>query len=72
MLQLRYKRDSVIVNYNEVPPGLFFILKGQIWLTHPVDINTPLITMTEGSYFGDPVLMLDNQFLNVKWASFYF
>lgn len=61
-----YKQNTVILQSNEISPGFYFIESGEVVLAHPDDIQTPILYLTQGCYFGDYVLLLDQQYLPVR------
>ena len=69
LLKLKFRsyiRDTVIISSQDIPPGLFFIIDGTVSLNHPNDPEAEILHFHRGTYFGDPVILLESQQLHVK------
>jgi Ion channel len=61
-----YIMGTSIIKSHEIPPGLFFIVEGTATLNHPNDEEAEILHFKRGTYFGDPVILLESQHLHVK------
>ena len=53
----RYQADEVIFDEGEEGQGLFVVLSGRVKITLPADINTVLIELGPGAFFGEVALL---------------
>lgn len=69
LLRLKFRsyiKDTLIINSQDIPPGLFFIVGGTATLNHPNDPEAEIVHLRKGTYFGDCAILLENQHLHVK------
>jgi CRP-like cAMP-binding protein len=52
-----YLADEVIFDAGEEGQGLFVVLSGRVKITLPADINTVLIELGPGAFFGEVALL---------------
>ena len=57
MHERSYIADEVIFDEGEEGQGLFLVLSGRVKITLPADINTVLIDLGPGAFFGEVALL---------------
>src|SRR5471030_1806802 len=57
MHERNYIADEVIFDEGEEGQGLFLVLSGRVKITLPADVNTVLIDLGPGAFFGEVALL---------------
>jgi CRP-like cAMP-binding protein len=57
MHERHYLADEVIFDEGEEGQGLFLVLSGRVKITLPADVNTVLIDLGPGAFFGEVALL---------------